>query len=162
MIEIWKDIKGYEGIYKISSLGKIISLKRKGVTSHRLLKLTTHRGYVSGVLSKDSVVNYFILSRLLYSHFKGDLVEGMVIDHIDNNPKNNSLYNLQQITIRENASKDRFRHNSTSNYLGVSWDNTKNKWRSTIYDGEKRKHIGYYIDEIKASEAYQEELKKIL
>lgn len=27
MVEEWKDIKGYEGIYKISNLGKVVRIK---------------------------------------------------------------------------------------------------------------------------------------
>lgn len=45
------------------------------------------------------------LSRFLYAWFKGDIPEGMVVDHIDNNPFNNSLDNLQLLTVEENLNK---------------------------------------------------------
>lgn len=35
--EIWKDIKGYEGLYQVSNKGRVKSLKRKGVGSDRIL-----------------------------------------------------------------------------------------------------------------------------
>ena len=38
MKEVWKDIKGYEGYYKISNKGKVKSLKRKGNWKERILK----------------------------------------------------------------------------------------------------------------------------
>lgn len=46
------------------------------------------------------------LSRLLYVWFKGDITEpGMQVDHIDNDPYNNELDNLQLLTIKENLAK---------------------------------------------------------
>lgn len=51
------------------------------------------------------------LSRLLYVWFKGDITEpGYVVDHIDNNPFNNELDNLQLLTIQDNLAK-RFKDN---------------------------------------------------
>lgn len=50
------------------------------------------------------------LHRLVYIYFKGDTGE-YVIDHIDNDPCNNSLDNLQLVTRSENAMKDAARHN---------------------------------------------------
>lgn len=160
--EIWKDIVGYEGMYQISNIGRIKSLKRKGVTSDRILNTGLCHGYLTVTLTKDKRLNQKLISRLLFEHFKGNLIDGMVIDHRDNVKLNNNLDNLQQITIRENASKDRFRANTSSEYLGVSWCNIKSKWRATIYDGNKRKHIGYYEDEKQASIEYQKEKEIIL
>lgn len=162
MNEVFKSINGYDGIYNISNFGNIISLKRKGVCNNRVLKLTNHKGYITCLLSKNKKPTSYHLHRLLFKHFKGSLIDGFIIDHIDNNKTNNSLDNLQQITIRENTSKDRFRHKSSSDYLGVGWCKIKKKWRAVIYNGTKRKHIGYYEDEIEASNAYKFEKELLL
>ena len=45
------------------------------------------------------------LSRLIYVWFKGDIPDGMVIDHIDNDPYNNSPSNLQMLSVGENLTK---------------------------------------------------------
>ena len=45
------------------------------------------------------------LARFLYAWFRGEVSEGYVIDHIDNNPFNNSLDNLQAMTAEENNRK---------------------------------------------------------
>ena len=50
------------------------------------------------------------LSRFLYAWFLGDIPEGMVVDHIDNDPFNNKLENLQLLTPEENLKK-RFEDN---------------------------------------------------
>jgi len=160
--EIWKDVVGYEGIYTISNIGNIKSLRRKGVAKDRLMKKNIHRGYVCVTMTKNKKPKAFFLHRLLFAHFKGDLLDCMVIDHIDNVKTNNSLSNLQQITPRENATKDRFRQKTTSKCLGVSWCKVKSKWRATIYDGKKRKHIGYYKKEIDAYNAYKFEKELLL
>lgn len=51
------------------------------------------------------------LHRLVYLQFIGDIPEGMVIDHIDNDPTNNDLDNLQLMTRSENTKKDAVHHN---------------------------------------------------
>lgn len=48
---------------------------------------------------------YIPLSRVLYAYFIGDIPEGSQIDHIDNNPENNDLSNLQLLTVSENLIK---------------------------------------------------------
>ena len=47
---------------------------------------------------------------MIYAWFVGDIEEGMVIDHIDNNPFNNRVENLQKLTPEENLKK-RFEDN---------------------------------------------------
>ena len=43
--EIWKDVKGYEGFYKVSNYGDIMSLPRNGTTKNsRILKQRTGKG----------------------------------------------------------------------------------------------------------------------
>ncbi len=82
----------------------------------------------------------------------------IVVDHINNDPLNNKLYNLQLITQRENVSKDK---KGTSKYTGGSWSKTANKWTSNIRINGKIKHLGFYIKEKEAAQAYQKELTKI-
>lgn len=51
------------------------------------------------------------LHRIVYVAFIGDIPEGMVVDHIDNDPQNNDLKNLQVLTRSENTSKNSVGHN---------------------------------------------------
>jgi len=68
---IWKDIKGYEGIYKISSCGKIKSLVRKNVTKEKLLSPTRNgSGYMTVSLTKNLVLRTHTLHVLVRNHFK--------------------------------------------------------------------------------------------
>lgn len=45
------------------------------------------------------------LSKFLYAWFKGEVPEGYVVDHIDNNHFNNAIDNLQLLTIKDNLAK---------------------------------------------------------
>ena len=47
----------------------------------------------------------FPLSRVVYAWFVEDIPDGYVIDHIDNDPYNNMLTNLQMLTIEDNLRK---------------------------------------------------------
>jgi hypothetical protein len=156
--EIWKDIPNYEGYYQVSDLGRVKSLKRKGVRKDRFLVPTKFREYYYFSLMKDNKNKKIQISRILYSVFKGELKKDMVIDHIDNNPSNNSLGNLQQISIRENLCKDK---KGSSKYRGVSWSSAYSIWISQICFNGKNKYLGRFKNEYDAHLAYQKELKQI-
>lgn len=54
--------------------------------------------------AKQKVYN-IPLSRLVYVWHKGDIPDGYVVDHIDNDSFNNSIDNLQILTVEENLAK---------------------------------------------------------
>ena len=76
-----------------------------------------------------------------------------VVDHIDNNPMNNKLNNLQLISHRENCSKDR--KQGASKYTGVSWFARDSKWRASISFKGSSVHLGYFKDELDAHYQYE-------
>lgn len=73
-MEIWKDIKGYEGLYQISSLKKIKSLERKNkdgkLLREKILKGSKNGNYDTVWLTKDGKGKVFYLDRLYYDNFK--------------------------------------------------------------------------------------------
>lgn len=107
MSEIWKDIKGYEGRYKISDQGKVWSL----VTNKEMRPCVTADGYLRIGLRKDGKSRSFGIHQLLYLTFIGDYdySQGEVVDHIDGNKLNNSLDNFQLLSNRDNMWKGRGR-----------------------------------------------------
>jgi len=107
MVE-WKNIDGYEGLYMVSSDGRVKSLpKGKGNgNKSRILKLESivrnHTAYHRVSLSKDGKVKRFQVHRLVAFSFI-DLVEGKdFVNHIDNNGANNNVSNLEWVTHSEN------------------------------------------------------------
>lgn len=98
MKEIWKDVKDYEGLYKISNHGRIWTHKYK-----KYLKQMKSRGeYLHVSLSKCGVVKKYDVHRLVALNFL-PLIEGKnVVNHIDENKTNNHISNLQWCTQKEN------------------------------------------------------------
>lgn len=171
MKEIWRDIPRYEYYYKVSSDGLIKSLARKINKSdgtiqplrERLMRQRLNRnGYYVVDLSINGERKTFevhVLVAAAFLGYKSQKGSGMVCDHIDNNKQNNSVDNLQIITQRQNSVKDLKK--GTSQFVGVFWCNTYNKWAARIRHNGKQKHIGYYRCELKAAKSYQDKLREI-
>ena len=73
-------------------------------------KYTKDKSYPIIVFSYEGKAKCLPLARVIYAWFVGDIEEGKVIDHIDNNPFNNKVGNLQKLTPEENLKK-RFEDN---------------------------------------------------
>ena len=106
MTEIWKDIVDYEGLYQVSSLGRVRSYYAKnGRLSDKTKILSGKRdkeGYVEVSLCKNGIVTYMRVHRIVASTFlKGDVT--FQVNHIDGNKANNSVDNLEFVTPRENS-----------------------------------------------------------
>tara|TARA_R110000772_G_scaffold13879_1_gene40588 strand:+ start:135 stop:620 length:486 start_codon:yes stop_codon:yes gene_type:complete len=156
--EKWKDVKNYEGIYQISNLGNLKSLT---TSNAKIINGTvTGKKYRRVGLTKNKITSnkmfHIIIAEAFFNYKKSS---GFIIDHIDNNPLNNRVDNLQIITQRENCSKDKKGY--SSNYIGVSFDKSRNKWVSQIQINGKDKFLGRFINELEASKAYQNKLKEI-
>ena len=165
MIEEYRAVKGYEGLYEVSNFGNVKSLERTDYlgrkVKERILKAGIgSNGYLLVILFYDGLRFTKYIHKLVSIAFLNHNQQGykIVVDHIDNNRLNNRLDNLQLITHRENVSKDR---KGSSKYTGVSWCKAYKKWTAQIKMNGKVKHIGRFINEIQASNAYQHELKRI-
>lgn len=99
MKKIWTDIVGYEGLYMISSSGDILSVK-----TNKTRKPTTVRGGYKqlGLINKNGEKRFLLVHRLVLEAFKGKCPEGMEARHLDSNPSNNTLSNLEWGTHRQN------------------------------------------------------------
>lgn len=138
MKEIWKDIKDYEGFYKVSNLGNIISLDRvinrsDGVSTFvkekRICFMKNGDGYLSFKLCKygksKTVRVHRIVAETFVENSIGELAE---VNHIDMNRTNNKSSNLEWITHLDNI-----RHSSSK------WKYIRNGERNSNYGGTKLK-----------------------
>jgi hypothetical protein len=100
------------------------------------------------------------IHKLVAMAFLGHIPAGynLVVDHIDNNPLNNRLDNLQLISQRENTSKDK--KGGTSDFIGV-FNKSSSKWASAIRINNKIINLGSFDTEQEASEYYQKALESI-
>lgn len=85
---------------------------------------------------------------------------GYMVDHIDRDGLNCVRSNLRQVTASQNQMNKIKQYNSVSNYKGVSWDITRNRWIVFIRVNGKLKFLGRYIDEVEAAKAYDNGAKK--
>jgi hypothetical protein len=166
MIEEYRAVKGYEGLYEVSNFGNVKSLERTDYlgrkVKERILKAGIgSNGYLLVILFYDGLRFTKYIHKLVSIVFLNHLPNGnkIVVDHIDNNRLNNRLDNLQLINQRENTSKDR--KGGTSKHIGVHWVKPSKKWKAAISINGKTKYLGLYTNEIQASNAYQYELNKI-
>ncbi len=98
MIEVWKDIKGYEGLYQISNCGRVRSL-----ISNKIRKFSVnHKGYFQIMLYKDNVGKNYRVNRLVAEAFIGNPYNKEQVNHIDGDKKNNHVSNLEWVTGMEN------------------------------------------------------------
>jgi len=104
----WKDIEGYEGLYKISDSGLVLTLGRKAfcghgyrITKDKLLKQKLDRyGYTVVYLIKDGKMKTKKLHRLLMETFVGK--SSLTVNHKDGNKNNNLLTNLEYLSSSDN------------------------------------------------------------
>lgn len=69
MQEIWKDIKGYEGLYQISNLGNIKTTRRQGSKGGLLSLYKRDDGYYEANLVKNGKCKLFLCHRLVAQTF---------------------------------------------------------------------------------------------
>ena len=107
MEEIWKDIKGYENIYQISSYGRVKSLKRISDCGRHLpekiLKAGNSHGYKSVTLRKNGASKIHSVHRLVGQTFIENPCNFPCINHKDEDKTNNKVNNLEWCTQKYNA-----------------------------------------------------------
>ena len=107
MKEIWKDIKGYEGLYQVSSFGRVKSFdsidKLGRIRKGRILKggKITH-GYLKVKLYKNGIASHHRIHRLVAQAFIPNPENKSEVNHIDEDKTNNMLSNLEWVTRNEN------------------------------------------------------------
>lgn len=103
MQEVWKDIKGYEGLYQISNFGRVKSFKKN--KNGKIKSTINDKGsYLSVGLCGGERKQYNPrIHRLVAEHFIGDIPKGYEVHHIDGNKQNNRVDNLKIVTKQEHA-----------------------------------------------------------
>lgn len=96
MEEIWKDIKGYEGLYQVSNLGNVKSLNYKRWHKEKIMNMQINKGgYYTISLHKDKKEKRFLVHRLVAEAFIPNIYNLPQINHKDENSLNNNYKNLE-------------------------------------------------------------------
>ena len=111
--EVWKDIVGYEGLYQVSNLGKVKSLKRKVYAGRNRMRWqyerilsnnkTNGNGYIVVSLNKESKSKNKYVHRLVAEAFLENPNNYKYINHKDQNTFNNNVNNLEFCTAQYNS-----------------------------------------------------------
>ena len=169
-MEEWREVPGYKDLYEVSSLGRVKSIPRKicnhqgcYISKEKILKPILSRKYYLVILSNSylNIKQTKAVHQLVAMAFLNHIPCGykLVVDHINDNPQDNRVENLQLITQRENAYKTQGK--GSSKYKGVSWDKDRNKWVARININGKNIYLGGFNNEEEAHQAYQNKLKTI-
>ena len=110
MKEIWKDIKGYEGLYKISNLGNVLRCKkikidskgRKRIFEDLILKANINKNGYKYVNLHNKKKQAYKIHRLVAQTFIPNQENKPQVNHIDGNKENNRVDNLEWVTGKEN------------------------------------------------------------
>lgn len=111
-MEEWKIIKGYDGKYQVSNYGRVKSLWRnrpigrgtglKKIYEEKILNLQNNNGYKFVTLMDNGKRNRCYVHRLVAETFLPNPNNKPVVNHIDYNPSNNNVENLEWCTQKEN------------------------------------------------------------
>lgn len=107
LVEIWKPIKNYEGLYEVSNFGRVKSLSKWLGNYYRNEKILKQEkewcGYLRVALSKDSKVKHFKVHRLVAETFIPNTDNLPQVNHKDENKLNNHVENLEWMSAKDNT-----------------------------------------------------------
>jgi hypothetical protein len=137
MQEIWKDIPGYEQYYQVSNLGKLRSkpreIKRRNghyVMPSKILTLQkNNHGYMYFQTKVDKQYKKLYIHRAVCMAFIPNTNNKPHVNHMDSNPLNNNVSNLEWVTHIENM-----HHAMNAGRFEASFAKTVEKFKKTIED----------------------------
>jgi len=120
-MEIWKDIKGYEGLYKISSQGNVYSVRNNKI----LIPGTKRSGYLKVNLSYKGQIKTYTIHRLVAETFISNPNNLPQVNHKDECITNNCIDNLEWCDVSYN----------------INYGHRNKKVSSKLINGERSKPI---------------------
>lgn len=103
-MEEWRPVVGYEGVYEVSSIGRVARVAGGRGATPGIKKLATQlRGYKQVALSKDNVQRTRNVHQLVAEAFLGPRPEGMEVCHNNQKHGDNRVENLRYDTHKANC-----------------------------------------------------------
>lgn len=162
-IEEWRPIPGYEGIYEVSSFGRIKGLrrafdssygnrKRTGYTKERIIKShpANGHGYIHVKLSVGGVNKIHKVHRLVAFAFLGKC--RLHVDHKDERRTHNAVWNLQYLSHRDNIKKSTKPRDIP---MGVSYSENGKRFAARIKKDGKMYNLGVFDTVKEAKDRYE-------
>lgn len=133
MKEIWKDIKGYNGLYQISNLGNVRSLSKYSKTNGKITKKLLF-GYYYVYLFNCKKQDSKRVNRLIAEAFIHNPLNKKEVNHINGNKLDNRVENLEWTTRKENMQHAFRKGLVKNNYKSVRAMSDANKRPILQYD----------------------------
>ena len=146
-MEIWKDIKGYEGKYKVSNKGQVKSVERKRLcrvnggtiaimkVPERILKQWKRSTYLLVDLWNEKKRDIRSVHYLVYEAFVGEIKKNMILHHKDENKYNNTPENLVMMSCQT--------HNKIHHSGKPSWNKGKKLPPETLKKAWETRRLKY-------------------
>lgn len=146
--EIWKSVKGYEGLYEISNYGRVKSLNYRRWGIPQILKLhARQRNYVKVGLFKDGKRKYYRVHRLVAIAFLPQPQEGQTqVEHLNCDTRDNRVQNLRWSSPKGNMANELTRYRLSISHLFPSAEIRKHYSDGQLkrYARERATHTGRY------------------
>ena len=85
----------------------------------------------------------YLAHRLIWKLHTGE--EPSIIDHINNDPTDNRICNLRNVTLSDNQHNRPLQHNNTSGARGIHWSEKLQKWVAKINVNRQQIYLGAYL-----------------
>jgi hypothetical protein len=168
MVEEWRAVPGWEGLYEVSDQGRVRSLDRIVVQQARFGMIERFapgrimaigkdaKGYRQCRLFNAGVSRHFHVHVLVLMAFVGPRPDGWVGDHINGVCDDNRPENLRWVSYRDNA-RNRFAPRGENPHVGIDFVPSRNQWRARATDASgRRRHLGHYANAETAAAAYRQ------
>lgn len=144
MLEKWADIDGYLGYYQVSNFGNVRTVGHKWQRSgyHNIKLHITRNGYWLADLHRDNMYKSVAVHRLVAKAFvKNPNPEIFTqVNHKDGNKNNNSSYNLEWTTAKQNCWH-------RCNVLGIRTNRIKDITTGMVFPSQKSAALYYGVSE---------------
>lgn len=156
-MEIWKQVRNYEGMYQVSNLGRVKSMKRTKQNHGSLQEIPERilsiayksNGYALVNLWRNNKSSNRHVHRLVAEAFLDNYSTKLQVNHIDMDKKNNAVVNLEMVTNKVNHLKaHRFKGKKRGAYKHYSG------FRAVIQIENKTHHLGTFKTKEEAHDAY--------
>lgn len=152
MVEVWKDVLGFEDRYQVSNLGNLYSKHY-----NKLVTISKDKdGYRYIILYNKGHHKFFRMGRLVAINFIPNPDNLPQVNHIDHVKDNDEASNLEWCEGYENQRKrSEFKGGKTSSCVGVRFHSEPSNWQARISIKGKTYTLGLFKTEQEASESYK-------